>query len=301
MLSLRRVLRTAVTSRLPEWLKRPLRPGVYGPRFRLRLATAGYRVLPDFVILGAQKAGTVSLYRYLIEHPCVLPAWSKEALYFTHNYTKGLRWYRAMFPFRATRERMERRRGTRCITGEATPYSLFHPDVPRRMREAIPHAKLIVLLRDPTGRAISQFYHETRKGHENLPIEEAFAAEKERLKGEVERLLRDPGYVSLQHQHHSYQSRSLYLDQIKAWHARFPREQVLILKAEHLFTEPRETFRAVLDFLSLPPWEPKKFARYNAGRYTRKDAALRQKLSEFFEPHNRALYEYLGVDWKWEA
>ena len=296
-----RHMRIAITSRLPEWFKRLLRWSVYGSWFRLRLATAGWRVLPDFVILGAQKAGTSSLNAYLSDHPCVLPAWGKELLYFTHHYTKGLRWYRAMFPLRLTMAMKARLRGARCVTGEASPYYLFHPAVPERMHADLPNAKLIVLLRDPVDRAISQYYHARKWGYEDLPIEEAFAAEEERVAGEEERLMQVPDYVSIPWQELAYGRRSLYLDQIKAWRARFPREQMLVLKAEHLFTQSEETFREVLDFLGLPPWEPKEFARHNPGRYTGKNAAFREKLCEFFEPHNQRLYEYLGVSWRWEA
>ena len=89
--------------------------------FGWRYLSADLRSMPDFVIVGAARSGTTSLYRWLGSHPDVAPAWKKEIHYFDEHYGRGMRWYRAHFPFR--------RRGR--VTGEATPYLLFHPLSPR--------------------------------------------------------------------------------------------------------------------------------------------------------------------------
>ena len=95
--------------------------------------------MPDFVIVGAARSGTTSLYRWLGSHPDVAPAWKKEIHYFDEYHGHGRRWYRAHFPFR--------HRGR--ITGEASPYMLFHPLAPdRAARELPPSTKFIVILRN---------------------------------------------------------------------------------------------------------------------------------------------------------
>jgi len=281
----------------PRILKKSARGLIEASRY----ATARWRVLPDFVCIGAQKAGTSALYLYLGDHPCVVPSWWKETHFFTYRWLKGQQWYRSHFPLRRTIKALTQKRGCRVRTGEATPYYLYYPWAPYRAEEVVPQAQLIVLLRDPVARAISHYHHEKRRGHEPLAMEAAFDAEPERLAGEAERLLADPEYYSYEHQHHSYLDRGVYVDQLKAWHACFPREQMLVLKSEDLFEDPRRVFCRTLDFLALPGWEPEHFPAYNVGRYPDSEEAVRQRLREYFRPHNERLYAYLGCDWSWEG
>ncbi len=131
---------------------------------------------PAFVIVGAQRGGTTSLYRYLAAHPGVLPASRKELHYFTNRHDRGPDWYRSQFPPTPP--------GT--ITGESTPYYLFHPHAPRRLHAFAPDVKLIVLLRNPVDRAYSHYQLQVRRRHETLPFEEAIAREEERLAGELQ-------------------------------------------------------------------------------------------------------------------
>src|SRR4029078_9780232 len=88
------------------------------------------RPLPDFLILGAQKAGTTALYAYLRRHPDLAgPSW-KEVSFFDRHWTRGLACYRGNFPTRA------RTRGK--LVGEASPSYLFHPLAPERVRQVVP-------------------------------------------------------------------------------------------------------------------------------------------------------------------
>ena len=127
--------------------------GAYGSAVErvARRASADLRALPDFVIIGAQKAGTTSLWRYLVEHPQIVGPTEKEIHFFDARFDRGARWYRARFPLRASL-----RRGAR-LTFEASPYYLAHPFVPARVRAMLPDAKLVVLLRDPVERAWSHY------------------------------------------------------------------------------------------------------------------------------------------------
>ena len=264
-----------------------------------RRATASLRVLPDFVNIGVQKGGTSALYKYLADHPCVLTAFNKEVMFFSNHFNEGLAWYRSRFPYRATRERIRHHQGMPCLVGEASTYYIFHPRVPERMRALLPDVRLIAVLRDPVDRAISHYHHNLRAGYETLSVEEALAAEEERTAGEATRLADDPPYQSLAYQRFSYVARGKYIDQIKRWHAHFPRSQLLIIRSEDLRDHSPETFASVLEFLGLPPWEPKAFEAYNVGQYSESHTAVRRHLAEVFEPFNQRLYEYLGVEWRW--
>ena len=97
-----------------------------------RIETAHLRQYPDFIIIGTQRGGTTSLYRYLTAHPEIGQAYRKEVHYFDRYFDRGIEWYLAHFPLR----------GEFPVVGEASPFYLFHPEAPARVRAAVPEAKL---------------------------------------------------------------------------------------------------------------------------------------------------------------
>ncbi len=288
-------------------LPRPASQSAIGLAFAsnqaVRLATARWRVLPHFVIVGAQKAGTTSLYNYLVAHPDVIAAARKEVHFFDVSYQRGERFYRSMFPTRFALRRAEQRTGRRAITGEASPYYLFHPLVPTRMARMVPDTKIIVLLRDPVDRAISHYKHEVRAGRETLSLRDALDSEADRLQGEDERLRTtgDAG-ASYAHQNFSYVARGRYAEQVEQWLECFPRSQILALKAEHLFADPAAAYRTVLDFLDVAPLGEPAFEVYNQGSTVTVDEAdARVALAGRFTDDNRRLVELLGAEFQWPA
>lgn len=263
------------------------------PKF-YRGITSPLRRLPDFIIIGGKKCGTSSLYNYLARHPGIAPAFRKEVHFFDGAGERSTLRYRAYFPSRTSRENARR------LTGEATPYYLFHPLASARVRAAVPEAKLIAVLRNPVDRAYSHYHHEARRGTEELPFEEAIDREVERLEGERERMVREGVYDSLERRRYSYLSRGVYVDQIQSWREHFPEEQLLILRSEDLFGDPRSALGHALEFLGLPPLEDGNFSKDNRGGYVEMDPALRERLVEYFRPHNERLREYLGRDFGWD-
>ena len=129
--------------------------------------------LPEFLGIGVQKGGTTTLQRLLEQHPQVHLPPSKELHYFSLHYGKGEAWYRQQFA--------DAKADQHC--GEITPYYLFHPEAPQRIKALLPDVTLLVLLRDPVERALSQVFHSKRLGLEPLPLQQALAAESERLAG----------------------------------------------------------------------------------------------------------------------
>lgn len=290
----------ATVARLAPWpVRRAIKAGV---RTSWTLPTARFRLLPDFLIIGAQRAGTTSLYRYLTRHPAVLPVvLTKGVHYFDAAFDKGLSWYQAHFPLSAHARLLAHRLGVRIRTGEASPYYVFHPLVAERVAEVLPDVRLILLLRDPVERAYSHYQHEVSRGFEHLPLAEALEAEEGRLAGERERMIADPAYQSFAYQHHSYVSRGMYLEQILRWHELFPRNQLLILISEEFFADPTGTMERVLAFLDLPPWHVPGFPRYNAGRYPPMEDAIRRHLERVFRRPNEDLARYLGRSLPWSS
>jgi hypothetical protein len=256
--------------------------------------------LPDFVILGAQKAGTTSLYSYLCRHPQVAPATRKEVHYFDLNFSRGLDWYRGHFPRRLPAW-IDAATGRRpIVTGEASPYYLFHPHVPARMAELPASVKFIVLLRDPVQRTYSHYQFIVRLGAETLSFGEALAAEPDRLRDEVPRLLADDRHFSFNHQYFSYVARSLYAEQIERWLNHIDRRRFLFLKSEDLFDRPAHVLAETASFLELAPFDfGATFPVENGNSYAALDRGVERRLAAFFGPHNRRLYELLGRDFGW--
>ncbi len=271
-------------------------------RLGLRRLTAPARALPDSVILGGQRCGTSSLYKYLGRHPEIAPSLRKEIEYFTIDYGRGEGWYRAHFPLRL-RQLLARRRGKKLVTFEATPDYLFDPRAPERLAKMLPDARLIVLLREPVARAFSHYHHMARLGHEDLPFPEAVDAEATRLSGQIEAMERDPLDRVLPFRRYSYVSRGLYAEQLERWFAHFPRDQFLILTSDELFARTAETLHRIADFVGVARWAPAEFRNYS---YTTKQATnpnipqpTGDELAEYFAAPNQRLEELLGTDLDW--
>ena len=261
-----------------------------------RRLTSSFRGVPDFLIIGAQKAGTTSLNRYLSKHPGVQRSFRKEVHYFDLNHEKGMSWYRAFFPMRGGGSGES---GAVKMCGESSPYYLFHPRVPERVKSALPEVKLIVVLRDPVARAYSHYQHSKQKGYETETFEAALSLEEERLSGTAQRFEEDPSYLSLAHARYSYFSRGLYLEQLLRWREHFEAGQLLVLKAEDLYQNTQSEYDRCLSFLGLPPFVLPSVKTHNKRSYGAIDADVRADLMRRFEPHNEALYEFLGQDMRW--
>jgi hypothetical protein len=266
-------------------IRRKLRPVL----LPVRSVDAWLRSLPDFVVIGAQRAGSTTLYAALIRHPQVRRALIKEIHFFDLNYGRGERWYRAHFPHRSDGS----------ITGEASPYYLFHPQVPKRVADMLPDTRFIVLLRDPVARAYSHYQHQVRLGREPLSFEEAIDAEDERLQAEADRLERGENFVSGAHQYFSYAARGRYAEQLERWFEVIPRERFFVVASETMFSSPDETYGRIAAFLGLSRHELSRFPRAGAGKYARLAPATEQRLREYFEPQNERLRRLLDEPLPW--
>jgi len=269
--------------------------GPHGPlAIWKRWRASRQRALPSFLIIGTQKGGTTSLYRWLGQHPQVVEASRKEVHYFDINYSKGEGWYRSHFP-------LPRELGADQITGEGSPYYMCHPHAAERIAAMLPDVPLIVLLRNPVERAISHYFHSQRNGREPLSIEQAMEQEAARTDAEFARMRKDGRYISRAHRWYSYQSRGRYVEQLQAFHAHFPRKQLLILRSEDLFAEPQRILDETCAHIGLRTgFRPANMEAQLVGGYDQKGGdAVRSSLQRHFAPHNAALAEYLQRDFQW--
>jgi hypothetical protein len=201
-------------------------------------------MLPNLIIVGAAKAGTTALHQYLALHPEVFMSRQKELQLFQRDdWREQLPWYESQFPVEA------------AIRGEGSPvYSLypFCREVPERMREVVPDAKLIYLVRDPVERFIAHYVEHYSLGFETRPFEQVAAD------------LRPENQVL---------AGSRYATQLDRYLDSFPRSQILVLDQDELRTQRRETLARVFGFLGVDSgfWSPqfeelhnqRKSVRYN--------------------------------------
>lgn len=243
---------------------------------------------PNFLVIGVKKGGTTSIYHYLIQHPQILPAIKKEIDFWSFYFHRGLDWYRAHFPKIPDSDKF--------LTGEASPSYFDAPDTPARLFHFFPKIKLIVLLRNPVDRTISNYYHEVRSNSENISVEEVINSKLDKLIKVSSSLSKEKDYWNYQG---DYIASSVYIDWLQKWLTIFPREQLLILKSEDFYSQPAITMKQVFNFLDLPDYQIPDYPKLNAGSYSSISESIRQNLSDYFQPHNQRLEEYLGMKFNW--
>lgn len=244
---------------------------------------------PDFLIIGTQKGGTTSLYKYLIRHPQILGANYKEIHFFDMNYQNGINWYRRQFPIKKTNQE---------LIGEATPLYLYHPLVPSRVFERFPKTKIIILLRNPVDRLISHYFM-INKSKNILDLDEVFEKELS-AQFALKNLLENKDYEINSLIWDSYLSRGLYFEQIKSWRKFFPSNQILIIFSEDLFKNTCNTVNKVFKFLGLPEYNLKKYYKYLKSS-SKKVVKIedKQRLNQYYKSSNMQLQKYLGIKLPW--
>ena len=185
---------------------------------------------PDFIIIGAAKSGTTTLYKYLCRHPQIFMSTPKEPDFFAvdAHYAKGMEWYSSLFA--------QAKPGQIC--GEAsTTYSRWqqHPHAAARIAKALPNVKLIYIMRHPIDRAYS-FYLHRLKGARHKPELAVLKTFEKTIAQQSEFL--DSSY---------------YLEQIERYLQFFPRESFLFLLLEDLYQQPAATLKKILRFINADP------------------------------------------------
>lgn len=193
-------------------------------------------MLPTFFLAGVPKAGTTSMYEYLRQHPQIFMCEPKEPHFFSWEDEGWPRWavkdrrsYEALFA--SAHPNQER--------GDASTWTLYSAGAPRRIAGAVPDARFVILLRNPTDRAYSNWAFNYGDGYDPIDsFEEALAAERKRIEGG------SPW-------HHHYVQAGLYSRQIDRYLEVFDRRQFLFLFFEDLRQDPELVVRRAYDFLGV--------------------------------------------------
>ena len=257
--------------------------------FEARRMTRVPRAMPGFLLIGAQKSGTSSMFSYLKQHPQIVRPIFKELYYFDRHYHRGLNWYGANFPARATIERRNDRHGRPHFTFEATATYIFDADVPKRIATDIETRKFIVLLRNPVDRAISAYWHARRMGRETRTLDDALKIDLERCEAELAFEAGRGPEPAGPPPRPSYVRRGIYHEAVARWQRQFAPENLLVVQSEIMFADPAAVMKRVFDFLKLPQAERIDWEPQNVGRYDGTDAEARALLQNFYRPHNARL------------
>ncbi|MEM8946034.1 MAG: sulfotransferase domain-containing protein [Planctomycetota bacterium] len=178
--------------------------------------------LPDFLIVGAMKSGTTTLYEHLDSNPNVFMSTPKEPNYFSIDdiYEKGIHWYASLFASAKPDQ----------VCGEASPsYSRFprFADTTTRIAQTLPEVKIIYIMRHPVERFYSNYVFDRAYGHSDS----------------IRETLRDRNYVL---------ATSNYMLQIEKYLEHFSREQMLFLLLDDMHNSSRQVMSQVCDFLGVP-------------------------------------------------
>ncbi|WP_340106940.1 sulfotransferase family protein [Rhodohalobacter sp. 8-1] len=270
--------------------------------------------IPHFIIVGAMKSGTTTLGAHLNNHEKIHVA-PNELHFFDSqkNFDKGMDWYREKL--------LEGKSDDACFVGEKTPTYSYMPGMEKRIHEAVPHAKIIWIFRNPVKRAYSNYLHRVKKGVEKLTFEKTIENESKRIKRNI---------------FYGYRTRSIYHEQVQRYLEYFPMEQMHFILFEDLIKpysknhalndlfqfigvdSERFNYKEVHSHKTVMPRFPKLLYyttqaglmeyspihravtiingyKKDAG-YPKMNAEIQEELYRFFRPHNERLSELIDMD-----
>lgn len=253
--------------------------------------------LPKSLIIGVKKAGTRALLEFLRLHPDVR-ATGPETHFFDRHYRRGIEWYRRQMPPSLPDQ----------ITMEKTPSYFVTSQVPPRIRSMSPEVRLLVVVRDPVTRALSDYAQTASKRPNSTPSFESLAFHGDEV---------DSGWSAIRI--------GLYADHLSRWLDHFPARRIHVVSGEELVRDPAQEMALVQDFLGLHRLVSRDHFYFNRtkgfpclkksegsgnphclgktkGRAHPRLAEIHmRRLRSFFEPHNQRFYRMVGRDFHWDG
>ena len=283
-----------------------INPYIFSLKKSYQTITSNLRVLPNFIIIGAGRAGTTSLYNYLIQHPSIFAASTKnneniaDLHFFEHMISNKTSWYKSHFPTIFTKKFFESKSKMKFITGEYTSTYMYNRNVPKRIFELIPNIKLIIILRNPVEKAYSTYSQQLSFNEHTMSFEETVKAELRRIelsKNYPELNSNDPDFGN--HVMHNLVRHGIYFDYLNEWFKIFPKKQFFIIDSEKLKNSTQDTLDDVFKFLDVQPHKISNLSKINVGQYTKIDDSSKKILTDFYLLHNEKLYNLLGSRYSW--
>jgi hypothetical protein len=262
------------------------------------------RTFPHFIIIGVGRAGTTALYSYLIQHPSIHPVLAADGKsatdlhFFEYMISDSISWYKSHFPVLLPTLNSQKHPK---ITGEYTSTYFYHPDIPKRIYQLLPKVKLIVILRNPIDKIYSTYYQQFRYGEVSTSFEETIDAELRRieiLEDNPNLFSQHPGFSNFISQ--NILRHGIYADYFINWFELFNKKQILILNADDLKKDTKNTLQQIFEFLGVENHTIENLSHISARKYPKLSDITRKKLIEFYKPHNERLNKLLQRNFEWD-
>ena len=259
--------------------------------------TGSIRVLPDFLVIGAKRCGTTSLFYHLPEHPCISKSPHDNMGFFNDNFHLGVNWYKSFFPTIFTRNKIKSEFGNFLAFDVTTTY-MEEESTANNVYQTKPNMKIIVILRNPVDRAYSQYHLNLREKAEKRSFEDAMEENMNELNKEsYERYEIKPKFSV---EENNYLKKGLYAQQLRHWLKIFPRENILIISTEEFESNQQIIYNKIFEFLNISKFEVKNTKKMQKGNYPPIKSETRNLLLDYFRPHNHELFELINMEFDWD-
>ena len=259
--------------------------------------TGSIRVLPDFLVIGAKRCGTTSLFYHLPEHPCISKSPHDNMGFFNDNFHLGVNWYKSFFPNIFTRNKIKSEFGNFLAFDVTTTY-MEEESTANNVYQIKPNMKIIVILRNPVDRAYSQYHLSVRQTAERRSFEDVVEENMNRLNKEShERHETKPKFSA---EEDNYLKKGLYAQQLRHWLNIFPMESMLILSTEEFESNQQAIYNKIFEFLNISQFEVKNTEKMEKGNYPQMKSETRSLLLDYFRSHNNELFKLVNKKFDWE-
>ena len=255
------------------------------------------RVLPDFLVIGAKRCGTTSLFYHLPEHPCIPKSSHDNMGFFNDNYHLGVNWYKSFFPTIFTRNKIKSKFGNFLAFDVTTTY-MEEESTANNVYQTKPNMKIIVILRNPVDRTYSHFLKNVREKVEKRNFESAVEENMGRMKKEsYEQHETKPKFIV---DENNYLKKGLYALQLRHWLKIFPRENILIVSTEEFESDQQAIYNKIFKFLNISQFKVKNTEKMEKGSYPPMKSETRNLLLDYFRSHNQELFELINMEFDWK-
>ena len=259
--------------------------------------TGSIRVLPDFLVIGAKRCGTTSLFYHLPEHPCISKSPHDNMGFFNDNFHLGVNWYKSFFPTIFTRNKIKSEFGNFLAFDVTTTY-MEEESTANNVYQIKPNMKIIVILRNPVDRAYSQYHLSLREKAEKRSFEDAMEENMNELNKESHERYEIKPKFSVEE--NNYLKKSLYAQQLRHWLNIFPMESMLILSTEEFESKQQVIYNKIFEFLNISQFEVKNTEKMEKGSYPQMKSETRSLLLDYFRSHNNELFKLINKKFDWE-
>jgi len=261
--------------------------------------TGFIRVIPDFLVIGAKRCGTTSLYQHLSEHPCISRSPRDNIGFFNENYHLGINWYKSLFPTVFYKKKMESK-NKQCLFFDVTSTYMEEELTAKNVYEVNPNQKIIVILRNPVDRAYSHYHVNVKEKSEKRSFEDAVFEEMNRIKSERIIQNKNKNLRVFTPNNIHYLKKGFYALQLKSWFKIFPREQILVLSTEEFQEDQNIIYKKIFDFLNIPNMKIKSTEKMEKGNYIPMKHDTQNLLLDYFRQYNYELFELINSEFDWK-